>query len=82
MAWSSAHCSPYQNSPFGGKDNFAGAAPSKGNDTHTPTSAMLPAYNPTPVLAPNLVKQVFKYTNNDLQRATKLALKSFRQGQQ
>ena len=43
---------------------------------------MLDVYTLASILAPNPVKQVFKYTNNDLQRATKLGLKPFRQGQE
>ena len=64
MAQSFARCSTYQNTLFGGKNELAGSAPTKGNDTHIPTMPCI--YIPVLVLAPNLAEKVFKYTNNNL----------------
>ena len=67
-----------QNPLFGSKNELAGATPTKGNNTpgvsrvHTP--ALFLAFNP--------IEQVFKYVDDHLQRAIKLALEFFRQGQQ
>ena len=80
MAWSSACCSFYQNLLVGGKDKIVGAAPTKSDNTLI--SAISFVCTPAPVLAPNLAEQVFKYTNDDLQKATKLALELFYQRQQ
>ena len=73
-----------QNSPPAGEDELAGAAPrapTNNSSTSSHTSAML--YVPTSALDPPLapVKVVAKYTNADLQRATKLALELFGQGE-
>lgn len=78
MARFSASRSQPQNSFFSTKDELASAAPTEGDDTQTPA----PAVSCAPTPASNLAEQVFKYTNNNLQRATKLALELLRQGQQ
>ena len=80
MAWFSACRSPHQNPLLGGEDEFAGTAPTKGNDI--PIPAMSRIHTLVLVLAPHQAKQVLKYTNDDLQKATKLAPESFRQSQQ
>ena len=68
------------NLPPAGKDELAGGAPSKGSGTSTPTSAAFRAL--TPALAPaSALSPPGKYTDKDLQRATKLALESFVWGQ-
>ena len=60
-----------------GNNELAGATSTKRNGTLTPTFIM--SHVPTPAPAPLLAstKVMAKYTNADLQRATKLALKLF-----
>ena len=85
MAGPRARRSPYLNPPAAGKDELARAAlgaPINDSDipSHTPAMSRIPnpAFPPPPALA----KLVAKYTDADLHKATKLALKSFVQGQQ
>ena len=67
---------------LGGKDKLAGA-PTEGNSTPaisrapTPALAQAPASTPAPALA---LGPPGRYTDKDLQRATKLALKLFVKG--
>ena len=69
---------------FGGKDKLAGAF-TKGNSTPAvscapiPAPAQAPAPTPAPASAPGLPG---RYTDEDLQRPTKLALDSFVKGQE
>ena len=80
MAGLCTRCNP----PFSGKDELAGA-PIEGNSTPavsralTPAPAQAPALTPTPASAPG---PPGRYTDEDLQRATKLALESFVKGQE
>ena len=74
-----------QNPPPAGKDELAEAArgaPTNDSGTlsHIPAVLHVSTPAPAPPLAPG--KLVAKYTNTNLQRATKLALKLFVQGQQ
>ena len=76
--------SPRRNAPPGGEDEFAGGppgAPTEGSNTPTlspPISqAQTPADAPAPIPAPSRGT----YTNADPQKATKLALDLFIQGQ-
>ena len=70
-----------RNSPPAGKDELVEEAPSEGNGTPTSTPAASRA--PTPALAPaSAPGPPGKYTDEDLQRASKLALESFVQGQE
>ena len=64
-----------------GNNKIAGTALIKGNSipTFTPIASCVPT--PAPALPFASVMLVVKYTNADLQKATKLALKSFVQGQ-
>ena len=67
-----------------GKDELAGAAGGavtndNGTSSHTPSMSRVST--PVPAPAPALVELVAKYTNADLQKATKLALEMFVQGQ-
>ena len=78
MAQSSARRTLSQNLLFGNKVELPDAALTKGNNA----LAVSCVHTPALVLAPNTVDQVLKYTNNDLQKSIKLALKLFRQGQQ
>ena len=76
----------YRNSPPGGKDELAGSppgAPTKDSNTPTPSPAVFWAQTPTftPTFTPALALPGGRYTNMDLQRATKLALESFVQDQ-
>ena len=80
-----ARRSPCRNPLPNGKNKMAGAtlrASTNNSDTFCHTSAV--SRISTPALAPPLAsaKLVAKYTNADLQRAIKLALKLFVQGQQ
>ena len=75
VAWSSAYHTFLQNFLFGGENKLIGAAPTKGNDT--PMATMSYVYTIASVFVSNLVEQVFKYTNNDLQRAIKFVLELF-----
>ena len=84
MAGPRAQRSPRRNPLPAGKDELAGAAlgaPTNDNGTSSHTSAVsrVPTPAPAPPLAP--AELVAKYTDADLQRATKLALKLFVQGQ-
>ena len=66
------------------EDKFAGATQKAPiNDNSTPSHTPVVSRVPTPALALPLAlaELVAKYTNADLQRATKLALKLFVQGQ-
>ena len=72
--------SPYWNLLSVGKDELTGAAPRAPTDdsgtlSHTPTISRIAAPTLLLLLAP--VKLVAKYSNADLQRATKLALEMF-----
>ena len=83
MAGSRTCCSPWSNPPPTGKDELAGGAPrapTKGSGIPTPISAASRALTPAPAptFAPGLPGL---YTDMDLQRATKLALKLFVKGQ-
>ena len=85
MAGPRARHSPRWNPPPAGEDELAGAAPrAPTNDNGTPshTPAVLRAPTPAPAPPPAPTELVAKYTDADLQRATKLALESFVQGQQ
>ena len=70
------------NSPPAGKDELAGGVPFEGSGTPTPTPAASRAPTPAPAQysapAPG---PPGVYTNVDLQKATRLALKSFVKGQ-
>ena len=85
MARPPAWQSFYQDLPLNGKDEFTGAAPkafTNDNSTFSYTSAI--SRISTPALAPPFASAelVAKYINANLQKATKLALKLFIQGQQ
>ena len=79
-AWGSLCWNP----PPINKDELAGTD-SKAliNDSGTPSYTLAVSHVSTPASAPPLAsaKLVAKYTNADLQQATKLALKLFFQGQ-
>ena len=80
MAGPCACQSPRWNSLPAGKDKLAGAAlgastNSNGTLSHTPTLLPIPTSALALPLAP--AEFVAKYTNADLQQATKLALKLF-----
>ena len=73
-----------QNPPPAGEDELARAALGASTDnsntpSHTPAVSRLPTPAPAPPPAP--IKLVAKYTNIDMQKATKLALESFVQSQ-
>ena len=85
IAGSRAWWNPCWNPLPAGKDKLAGAAPGaptneNGTLSHTPAVLPIPAPAPAPPLA--LTKLVAKYTDANLQLATKLALELFVQGQQ
>ena len=85
MAGPCAQQSPCWNPLLADEDELARAAPrapsnDSGTLSHTP--AMLRILTPAPALSLAPAKLVAKYTNTDLQRATKLALELFVQGQQ
>ena len=86
MAEPRACQSPCRNFLPVGKDEFTGAAPravpTNDSGTLTLTPVVLGAPTPAPVPPPALAKLVAKYTDADLQRATKLAIKLFVQDQQ
>ena len=70
-----------RNPPPAGKSELAGGTPSKGSGTPTPTPATSRA--PTPASAPASASGALgKYTDENLQRATKLALELFVWGQE
>ena len=80
MAGSRACQSIYQNPPPAGEDELAEVAPRAPiNDNGTFFYIFAVSYIPTPALALPLApaELVVKYTNANLQRATKLALKLF-----
>ena len=84
MAGPCACHSFYRNPPPAGEDELVRAtseAPTNDNGTPSHTSAV--SYVSTPAPAPPLApaKPVAKNTNANLQRATKLALELFVQGQ-
>ena len=75
-----------RNPPLGGKNKLAGAL-TEGNSTPSPSSVVFQALTPAPAQAsaPTLAPASAsgpprRYTNEDLQRATKLALESFVKG--
>ena len=77
-----------RNPPLGGKDELAGA-PTKGNSTPavscapTPAPAQGPAPTPAPASVPASAQgPPRRYMDEDLQRATKLALELFVKGQE
>ena len=75
---------PRRNPPPGGEDEFAGGpsgAPTKGSNTHTPSPPVSWAQTPADAQVPPPAIYSGMYTDADLQRATKLALKLFIQGQ-
>ena len=85
MAGPRARRSPRRNPLPAGEDELAGAIPrAPTDDSGTPSHTLAMSRAPTPASAPPPApaKLVAKYTNADLQRATKLALESFVQGQQ
>ena len=79
MAGSFAYRSFCQNLFSNGKDELAGIALTEGSGI---SSAMLYTATPTLVLSPTLTKLVARYSNIDLQKATKLSLNLFIQDQQ
>ena len=77
--------SPCLNPPPAGEDELAGAvleAPINDNSTfsYTPAESHVPTPAPAPLFAPG--KLLAKYSDAVLQKATKLALELFVQGQQ
>ena len=84
MARSLACQSPCQNLPPTGKDEFAGAALTKGSGTSTPTSAV--SHTPTLALAlllalaiapaPDAANSAAKYSAEDLQQIFKTVLEA------
>ena len=76
----------WQNPLPTGKDEFArvNGEPAFINESGTSASTFVVLYGPTPalLLALALAKLVAKYTNEDLQKAIKLILELFIQGQQ
>ena len=67
-----------------GKNKLAGA-PTKGNSTPSPSPVVSQAQTPAPAQAPAPTPAPGppgRYTDEDLQRATKLALKLFVKGQE
>ena len=76
--------SPRCNLPPGGEDKLAGSppgAPTEGSNTPTPSPPVSWAQTPADAPAPTPAPPRGTYTDADLQRATKLALDSFIQGQ-
>ena len=75
-----------RNPPLGGEDELAGA-PTEGNSTPSPSPVVSQAPAPAQASAPTLAPASApgppgRYTDEDLQRATKLALESFVKGQE
>ena len=73
-----------RNPPLGGEDELAGA-PTEGNSTPSPSPVVSQAQTPAPAQAPAPTPAPGppgRYTDEDLQRATKLALESFVKGQE
>ena len=84
MAGPCVQRSSRQNLLFASKDKLAKAAPRAPTNNKyifSHTSTMLCVSTPAPATPFDPAKLVAKYTNADLQRATKLALKLFVQGQ-
>ena len=78
MARPPAYQSLYWNPPAAGEDELVGAAaeaPTNDNGTLFYTTAMSRISTPALALLLAPIKLMAKYTNADLQRATKLALK-------
>ena len=76
--------SPRRNSPLGSENELARGppgAPTKGSNTPTPSPPVSRAQTPADAPAPTPAPSRDTYTDVDLQRATKLALGSFIQGQ-
>ena len=77
-------CSSCRNSPLGGEEELVGGppgAPTEGSNTLTLSPTIFRAQTPADALAPTPASLRGTYTNVDLQRASKLALESFIQGQ-
>lgn len=73
---------PRANLPPTGKDEIAGAVPKAFiDDNKTLTMSRAPTFAPAPAVTP-APEAMARYTNEDLQRATQLALNLFVQGQQ
>ena len=73
-----------RNSPLGGKDELAGVLTERNSTLavfHAPTPAPAQALAPAPAPA-SVSGPPERYTNKDLKRATKLALKLFVKGQE
>ena len=84
MAGPRSRRSPRRNPPPGGEDELAGGppgAPTKGSNTPTPSPPVSRAQTSTNAPTPTAAPPRGIYTNADLQKATKLALNSFIQGQ-
>ena len=84
-AWRGPRQSFLWNSPPVSEDELTGATSgattnNSGTPSYTPAMSRVPT--PAPALLLATAKLVAKYTNADLEQATKLALKSFVQGQQ
>ena len=80
MAGPRTRCNP----PLGDKDELAGAL-TEGNSTSLPSPVVSQAQTPAPTQAPAPTPApgpLERYTDKDLQRATKLALESFVKGQE
>ena len=84
MAGSCIYRSPRCNPPLGGEDELAESlpgAPIKDSNTLIPSPVVFWVQNPAPTPATTLALFSSIYTNVNLQKATKLALKSFIQDQ-
>ena len=84
MAGPGTHRSPRRNPLLGGEDELIGGPPgasTKGSNTPTLFPPVSRAQTPADTLAPTLAPLRDTYTDADVQRVTKLALKSFIQGQ-
>ena len=84
MAGPRSRRSPRRNPPPGGEDELAGGppgAPTEGSNTPTPSPPVSRAQTPADAPAPTPAPLRGTYTNVNLQRATKLALELFIQGQ-
>ena len=71
-------CTRY-NPPSGDKNELASGAFTNNSGTPVPTPAVFQAPTPAPASAPGLPE---RYTDKNLQKATKLALKLFVKGQE
>ena len=75
MTQSSACCTPPQNSPFGGKDELARAAPTEGNSTPAVSCVSIPATAITPpVIFP--LFSIAQQLENDFQQILRTILNS------